>query len=100
MQFKSEDLKTTFEVPDRPTPRDILRYDGFIDFNQQGSLYERLWPAACSLVKNYKSEVLPEAKADWLDTEEEWDMQAYEIVKWVSLAVFSYVRKFKAVEKN
>lgn len=100
MRFENQELKTTFDLPDRLTPRQVAQFDSEVDFNFDKTLYERLWPAACRLVENFQSEYLPGgARADYLDGEE-FDPRTWEVVKWVSLTAFSYVRKFKAVPKN
>lgn len=100
MKFENQELETTFEVPDRLTPRQMAQYESEVDFNFDKTLYERLWPAACRLVQRVESKYLPDgARAEYLDGEE-FEPTAWEVVKWISLVVFSYVRKFKDVPKN
>lgn len=100
MRFEDKELKTTFEIPDRLTPRQALRYAGVVDFDPEKSMYERLWPGACVLIENWQSEYVPEAKPEALDLDGDYPQEYLDVIKWASLAVFSFVRRRQQVEKN
>lgn len=97
MKFESDDLKTTFEVPDKPTYRDMMRYDA-TEWRIGSEIYERLWLGVCAVAQNWQSELIPEATPTVF--EQDFDPQAYEVIKWAGLAVFSWAQKAKELPKN
>jgi len=92
-----EQGKTSFNVPDEPTVRQILRYDSVIESKAELELYERLWAGCCVIAQDWKSDKV-ELSADALD--QKLSADALEIIKWASLAAFSYVLQIKKVPKN
>ena len=94
--MQNAELQITFELPDAPTMRQALRYESEQDSRYNESLYERLWAAACKsgLISAWQSEALPDADASALDRD--LSGPALDVLKWVSLAVFSYVQQAKA----
>lgn len=95
MKQESDELKTTFELPDAPSVLQVLRYEAAIE--QPGiSMYERLWPAVPLLATNWQSPVP-------LDTDLNAAMNNYQVIqviKWASLSVFSFYLELKRIEKN
>ena len=89
MRFENEQLKTTFELPDNPTRRDILRYESAVDSRLGWSLYERLWAGVVCMADKWVSEPLPELDLSALDSQDT-SSEAIAVIKWASLAVFSW----------
>ena len=52
MEFKSEELQVRFTVPDHPTYRQLLAYDGARD--QQDTFYEKLWEGARAIIEEWE----------------------------------------------
>jgi len=100
MKFDHPDFEDTwFTVKDEPTMRDILLYDGAIQGRMVDTLYTRLWAGAKWLIDEWHVEGIdPEADAKVL-LDGKYDHRKVELLKWVSLAVFSY-RKSLEPEKN
>lgn len=104
MQCANEELKTTFELPDAPTKREMLRYEEQIErFAGQTSgpgMYERLWNAACTVVKDWRSESVPEAAPEALDGA--YTPESAQVIQWAGLMAFSWYRQVKegALPKN
>jgi hypothetical protein len=95
MEFEHPEYKTTFELPDKPTVRQMLEYEAEIE-RPGVAMYERLWPAAKKLIQNWKSEA---TQLD-VDIDGEYTPEAVAVIKWASLAVFSWNLQLKEVPKN
>ena len=90
MRFENNDLKTTFELPDEPTGRVVLRYDSITEIRTAGDMYERLWSAALGVMQNWQSETLPDMRADVLGEMGPGFDKRLAVVKWAGLTVFSW----------
>lgn len=98
MKIENEELETTFELPDAPTMRQMLRYQSERDFRAGESTYERLWAAACNsgIVTGWKSVPVPELSMSVLEAEANDDTgRQMDVVKWVGLATFSHMRQIE-----
>lgn len=95
MQLEHPEYKTTFELPDKPTVRQILEYEEAIE-RPGVAMYERLWPGAKKLIQNWKSETV---QLD-VDLEGDYTPEITAVIKWASLAVFSWHLELKEVPKN
>lgn len=98
MLFENAELKTTFEVPDAPTYRDVLRYDAAVEMRPGEETYLRLWAGVCNLAQNWKSEIVPELSAAILD--QPLDPLGLQVIKWANMQVWSYIWELKQVPKN
>lgn len=98
MLFESQELKTSFTIPDEPTYREQLRYESAAHFHPELPTYERLWLGVCALAKDWKSEIVSDASEKVLD--EKSVPQGIEVMKWAGLAVWSFVWSLKDVPKN
>jgi len=96
MELKNESLEVRLVVPDRPTVREILRYDSQVDFGYGRQMYERLWEAAKTIISEYKC---PHVALD-IDIESAATDQVAKVIHWVALAVFSYRQQLDELEKN
>ena len=100
MKFENEDLKTTFEVQDKPTYREVLDYESRVELQGRGMAdYVRLWSGVCSeLVTSWESPHIDKPSTDLLD--KPLEAQAHAVIKWAGLALFSYVMEIRALPKN
>lgn len=89
MKISNAELKTTFELPDSPTRRDVLRYDSATDSRAGASLYERLWAGVAAIAKDWQSEILPVLDAAALDSQD-ISADVMMVIKWAGLAAFSW----------
>ena len=97
MKFEDKELATSFEIPDPFTYREAMKYDSAVDFSNE-PLYPRLWGGVVAVAQNWQSEHIPELNAEILD--DEINGNAYDVIKWASLALFSHVKGLKEVPKN
>lgn len=101
--FDHPENLASFDLPEKPTYRDVLRYDEVLEImagvTEGPGMYERLWRAACSgLVKNWQSDAV-RLSVDALDGES-ITTAALSVIKWASLVVFSFVQALKDLPKN
>ena len=59
IKFDHPEHDVKFELPEKPTVRQLLAYDGF-DFAQGRQMYERLWEAAGNVIQDWHCELTPE----------------------------------------
>ena len=97
MQFTNRELETTFELPDAPDMRLVLRYDSVVEANvDKAALYERLWNGAALVVQHWSSpHIQPSDSLERAATP-----RALAVVKWCGLAVFSFMLALKDVDPN
>lgn len=96
MDIKREDLGLSFIVPDRPTVRDLLKYDSAIADYQGATMFERLWEGAKVIVKDWQCEDCP---LD-IDIDSADNIQVAEIIKTTGLIVFGHLQAARSVPKN
>lgn len=92
MIVANDELETTFELPDRPTGRVILRYDSAIATGAaSATLYERLWACVVACAQNWQSTPLPVLDLSILETEAQHDFERkMDVVKWAGLMTFQW----------
>lgn len=104
-KFDHPEYDVSFELPEKPTVRQLLEYDGF-ELGASQPLYPRLWAAAGCVIQDWHCEPTPDTaeleekeqiplvnvgmSLDAAATENQLD-----IIKWASLAVFSWRLKLK-----
>jgi hypothetical protein len=98
MLISNEELKTTFEVPDVITYRDMLRYDAAAEMRPGEETYIRLWAGVCALAKNWKSEIVPEANIAILD--QPLNPAGLQVIKWANLELWRVMWDLKQIPKN
>ena len=98
MKFEEESVKTSFEVPDKPTVRWQMQIKSILFDNQNKSLYERLWPCVCACASNWESEILPELNVNILDESNSPDVAT--VIEWASLQLYVYYLQIENVPKN
>ena len=95
MKFDHPEIKVSYSVPDTPTVRQILRYDGAIAAMRGADMYIRLWQAVPELVTDWSAPVKLDCPLDDVA-----DMQHIDIIKLVALEVFSWRKALDEIEKN
>ena len=95
MKFESEELKTTFSIPEPLKVRHVLAYDSVVNISNQ-SLYERLWYGVCEIAQDWQSPI--ELDRDALD--KETDPEMIRIVEWAGLVLFSHITEQRRTPKN
>jgi len=95
--FENEELVCSFSIPDKPTIRQILRYDSVVELNGfAGDTYERLWNGVKHIVSDWKCpHVDPRA-----DLDDVTSLDAMRVIKWSGLIVWTFVDDLKHVPKN
>jgi hypothetical protein len=94
-EFKNDELKSSFTLPDKITVRKNLEYlsaQGSAD----GPYLVRLWISARVLVENWQSEHLQ--LTDDIDTVD--TQQAADVAVWAGLKVARHVGELKSLSKN
>lgn len=97
-EFNHPEHQASFKLPEDPTRRQLLAYDGF-ELSQQPGMYPRLWDAAKTVIQEWQCESTPlDVDLDAPDGTED----QIEIIKWAALAVFSWRLELKRnrIEKN
>jgi len=91
IEFNHPEHEATFFLPEKPTIRQLMAYDGF-EFLRGRQMYERFWDAARTVMQDWECELLPdiEISLDEAGTEEQ-----LEIIKWACLLVWDWRYKFK-----
>ena len=94
-----EYAKTSIEIPDEWTVRQVLAYDSVIDAGSTESMYEMLWEAAKAVITedDISSEI--ELGLD-LDLSQRVSKDQLALIKWISLAGWSARQAQDTEEKN
>ena len=97
MEFKDQELETSFSVPEKPTVRQVLRYDSLVELGGIGEYgYERMWRGVEVFAEDWESpHVKPDDDLDNVESSE-----AIDVIKWAGLAVWSYRQSLKDLPKN
>ena len=96
MQFENEEYKCKFEIPDRPTVRQRMFYDGKT-IGTQETMYLRMWDAATDLITVWTCELFPNHKAD---LESVTDPAVAELLEWAGWEVWKYIKALESLPKN
>ena len=62
MEVKVKELGLKFSVPDRPTVRQQLNYNGHIFANRLTDVFWRNWQAATALIEDWDCKAIPDFK--------------------------------------
>jgi hypothetical protein len=97
-KFSEPSLELEFDLPEKPTVRQMLAYDSavFVDHMGDATLI-RLWHGAVEVVQNWKCPISIDVNLDG-----EIDPKTLEMVKYVGLMAFSWAQGIKeaVVPKN
>ena len=94
MEFKNEELKVTFTIPEKLTIRQRLQYDS-VAYGGTEPYLERLWEGAKAIIQEWHAPFAME-----IDLDKETDSDAAAAVEWVGRAVFSRMFELKELPKN
>lgn len=95
MKFDHPELELSYSVKDAPSYRDVLRYDGAVASLRGAEMYLRLWEAARTLINEWHAPIILDVDLDAVA-----DAAGLEIIKVVSLEVFSYRQQLDDIPKN
>ncbi len=97
--FENQDLGVSFDLPDKITVGDQLRYKGRVYRNgaEIEDIYVRYWYGARGMVQNWQCEVLPDANAD-IETLD--NRNAADVIFWTGNVVAGHMVTLGNVEKN
>ena len=99
-EITDETLGLTFQLPNRPTVRQMLEYEGAVGLSAGSDMYLRFWRAAPRVIvpDSWKCKLV-ELDTDLDDIH---DPQAAEVIKYVALVLVSHMAKVKsgALTKN
>ena len=97
MKFESEELKTTFKIPEPLTVRSVLAYDSVVNIETaKRPLYERLWYGVCEIAIDWDSPV----DMDRESLDKAMSPESIAIIEWAGLALFSYITEQRRTPKN
>lgn len=97
MEFKNEDVKLRFTVPERPTVRQQLRYMGAAVSLGGEDLFLAFWRGALTMIEDWECELVTDPRKLDLDTVQ--DLRITELVTWVGLRVREYVTSLDELPK-
>lgn len=97
--FENTELGVSFDLPDKITVGDQLRYKGriYIYGASTEDIYVRYWAGARGIVQNWQCEVFPDQMAD-IEKVENPDMA--DVLFWVGNVVAGHMATLGSVEKN
>jgi hypothetical protein len=97
--FENDALGVSFDLPERITVGDQLRYKGRIYTAGMVSedIYIRYWAGARGMIKNWQCEAMPDVM---VNIEDEEDPTVADIVFWAGNMVAGHVTNLASVKKN
>ena len=95
MEFDHPEHALKYSTHEAPTYRQILRYDGLVASMRGAEMYLRLWQAAPELIDEWSAPIALSVSLDDVA-----DRATLEIIKLVSLEVFSYRQSLDEIPKN
>lgn len=90
-KFDHPESEVTFELPEDPTIRQLMAYDGF-ELAQGRPMYERLWDAARTVIQDWECEILPDIQ---MSLDEVGSNEQLAVIKWAALACFGWRQTLK-----
>lgn len=97
MEFKNEDLKVRFTVPDKPNVRQQLQYWGAVASLGEEDLFLALWRGAKTLIQEWHCETMKKLDEDLDKTTE---LKQTEVIMWVGMRVREFVISLENVPKK
>ena len=97
ISFTNEELALSFDVWERPTVREQLRYKSLVAFTSKEEMFERYWNGAKTLVTGWQCDLVPSLDAD---LDELTDPAAADVIVLASNFVASHLANLETVEKN
>lgn len=97
-KYENEALGVAFELPDKITVRQQLRFRSAIAFSGESAVYERFWRGALQIMTEWTCERWPDAKAIDLDAED--DPELVTLIEYVGDQVSLHMLELRSVPKN
>ena len=94
MEYKNEKLGCSFEVPDKVTVRQQLRYFSAVGTEKDEPTFVQMWPGVGVLAENWQCELLPDPKVSLDDIT---NPEQVRIVVWAGTTVFRHIDKLENV---
>ena|SRR3990172_7663486 len=98
MEYKNEDPKVRFTVPDKPTVRQQLEYLGAATTFGSKDLFTALWRGAQTLIQDWECKLIPDHQK--ADLDKLTDLKQTEVILWVGRQVREFVNSLEEVPKN
>jgi hypothetical protein len=96
MEYKNEELKARFVVPDKITVRTQLAYYSEISLGTSSTHVEKLWNGARLLIQDWECPAFPlDTDLDKVD-----DPKIAEVIMWAALEVKKHVNNLETIPKN
>ena len=97
-KYENEALGVAFELPDKITVRQQLRFRSAIAFTGEAGVYERFWAGAVQMVTSWECERWPDIKAIDLDSDDDPDLVA--LIEYVGNQTSAHMMELRSVPKN
>ena len=98
MEYKNDDPKVRFTVPDKPTVKQQLEYLGAATTMGGKDLFLALWRGALTLIDEWECEIIPDVHK--VDLDKITSLKQTELVTWVGMQVRKFVNDLDDVPKN
>lgn len=97
-KYENEALGVAFELPDKITVRQQLRFRSAIAFSGESGVYERYWTGALQLMTDWTCERWPDARAIDLDGDD--DPAVVDLIQYVGNVTAVHMLELRSVPKN
>lgn len=95
--FESEELKVSFDLPDKPSALDIMTYDSLRLENHGERAILILWECIKPLISNWTCEAMPDKDADLSKIE---GLAAAQAVEWSAFRGSEWRNSLDNIPKN
>lgn len=97
MKFKDKKLGVSFEVPDKFTVRDQLRYKGVTSTLDSEDFLINLWHGARLFIQKWECEKFPDFD---VSIDKIHDPAIADIVSWAGMQVLGHIRELETPKKK
>ena len=95
--IESEAFKVSFDLPERPTARQVLAYDSALMMHRDEPALVKLWECARTVIGNWSCEFVPSIDIPLEDLE---GVQAAQAIEWATMQVVDWRTELNNVPKN
>ena len=99
MEFKNDELNTSFVIPEPVTVKKMMAFMSVYATAQNRDIefIEIMWRAAKIVITDWKSPYLADIDAD---LEQETNPAVYDLLLWASTTVRNYIQSLERIPKN
>jgi hypothetical protein len=97
MEFKNEELKTRFVIPEPVSVKKMMAYMSVSATSREVDLIDNMWRAALEVITEWESPYLPNR---YTDLEQETNPAVYDVILWVGTEVRRYIHSLERIPKN